>query len=248
MKRSNYLLKIENPCPESWAEMSPTDSGRFCANCAKNVIDFTSLSDDQVLAILKKSSGNLCGRLEESQMNRFLVSNAEPSNKGRLFRLLTGLFLFSAAGSKAQQLIVREPMAMVEPPTQQEKFLKEAKASPHYSQQNWISGRVISAENKAPVVNAFVHPMAMGKSYLAATDDDGYFKLLVPDSAATREIRYMVIHPQSGDTTFRATIETFPSIIELSSFPRKSQKVISGGGLTIVKRKWWQFWKKKYCK
>ncbi|MPR32488.1 hypothetical protein [Salmonirosea aquatica] len=248
MKRSNYLLKIASPCAESWDKMRPTDSGRFCAACGKNVIDFTQLSDDQVLAIIEKSSGNLCGRLEESQMNRYLVSKAEPSNKARFFRLLASLFLLSAAEGKAQELIVREPIAMVEPPTQQEKFLKEAKVSPHYAQKIWISGRVVSAETKAPVFNAFVHPMGRGNKHLATTDEDGYFKLLIPDSATTQEIRYMVIHPQSGDTTFSATVESFPQIIELSSIPQKAQMVISGGGLTIVERKWWQFWKKKYCK
>ncbi len=54
MKRSSYLLKIDNPCSEIGASMSPTDLGRFYANCAKNVTDFTKLSDDQVLAIFKK--------------------------------------------------------------------------------------------------------------------------------------------------------------------------------------------------
>ncbi len=246
MKRSNYLLTIDKPCSESWDEMSPTDSGRFCANCAKNVIDFTSLSDDQVLTIIKKSSGNLCGRLEESQMNRFLVSKAEPSNKARFFQLLTGLFLLSAAESKAQELIVREPMAVVKPPTQREKFLKEAKDSPDYAQKIWISGRVVSAETKAPVVNALLHPRSVNSHSSALTDEDGYFRLLLPDSLATRELEYMVVHPQNGYTVFRATADVFPQIIEFT--PMQSQKTISTGGLTIVERKWWQFWKKKYCK
>lgn len=243
MKRSNYLLKIDAPCAESWAAMLPTDSGRFCENCAKNVIDFTNLSDDQVLAIIKKSSGNLCGRLEEGQMNRYLMSKAEPSNKARFFRLIASLFLLSAGESQAQEMIQREPMAMVKPPTQQEKFLKETKDSPYYAQKIWISGHIISAETKAPVVNAFVH--ARGISPMAFTDENGNFKLLLPDSVATREMRYMVVHPQNGHTIFSSTVDAFPQIIELS--PKEAQKVISGGGLTVVKRKWWQR-RRKDCK
>lgn len=92
MKRSNYLLKIEEPCQESWAGMLPTNSGRFCASCAKNVVDFSKLSDDQVLAILNKSSENSCGRFAKGQLNRYLVGKSEPSGKPGAINFLPEFF------------------------------------------------------------------------------------------------------------------------------------------------------------
>ena len=243
MKRSNYLLKIENPCPESWDAMTPTDSGRFCANCAKNVIDFTDLSDDQVLALVKKSQGSLCGRLEESQMNRYLASETEPSNKARFFRLLAGLFLLSATESQAQELIERKPLALVKAPTEQEKFDKETRDNPHYAQKIWLKGRVISAKTEEPVASAYILPRGSGRT--ALTDKDGYFRILLPDSMAHKENRFIIFHHQVGQVNIITTADKFPEIIELS--PLVAKKVISGGRLTVVKRKWWQR-RRKDCK
>lgn len=243
MKRSNYLLKIEDSCSESWAAMSPTDSGRFCTACAKNVTDFTNLSDDNILAIIKKSSGNLCGRMEENQMNRFLVNKTEPSNKARFFRFVAGLFLLSAAEGKAQEMIMREPMAMVKPPTEQEKFEKEIIDSPHYKLKIWVKGQVISAETKEPVAKAHV---TFGRiNRLALTDEDGYFNFLLPDSLAEKRTFLRVAHHQAGQTSVTTTADEFPQVIELVPFDPAD--VISAGGLTVVKRKWWQR-RKKYCK
>ncbi len=243
MKRSNYLLKIDNPCPEDWAAMSPTDSGRYCANCAKNVIDFTGLSDDQVLAVIKKSSGSLCGRLEEGQMNRYLMRKAEPSNKAWFFRLMAGIFLLSASESKAQEIIVREPMAMVKPPTQQEKFEKMSKASPDYKLKIWVKGQVVSAETKHPVSEAIVSMGRLGRG--AMTDGDGYFKYLLPDSLADKPTSLRIVHPQAGHISLTITASEFPEVIELVPFD--PAKAMVGGRLTVVERKWWQFWKKD-CK
>lgn len=223
--------------------MSPTDAGRFCASCAKNVIDFTGLSDDKILAIIKKSSGNLCGRMEKSQMNRFLVSKTEPSNKARFFRFVAGLLLLSAAEGKAQEMIVREPMAYIQEPTEQEKFLKRTEDSPDYALKLWIKGQVISAETKEPVADAYV---TFGRiNRLAITDEDGYFKFLLPNSLSEKRTFLRIVHHQAGQTSVTTTANEFPQVIELAPF--EPTEVVSVGGLTVVKRKWWQR-RKKYCK
>lgn len=38
-------LSIPTPCGERWENMTPTKKGAFYANCNKEVIDFSSLSD-----------------------------------------------------------------------------------------------------------------------------------------------------------------------------------------------------------
>ena len=48
-------LHIPQPCSASWEQMQPTEKGRHCAACAKQVVDFTSMSDEEVLRYLKKA-------------------------------------------------------------------------------------------------------------------------------------------------------------------------------------------------
>jgi hypothetical protein len=48
-------MTIPQPCDENWGDMTPTEKGRFCASCCKQVIDFTNMSDSQLAAFFRKS-------------------------------------------------------------------------------------------------------------------------------------------------------------------------------------------------
>jgi hypothetical protein len=63
------LLSIPKPCHENWSEMSPREHGAFCQACSKTVIDFTSMSDEEVRNyFLKRSGQKTCGRLRNDQL------------------------------------------------------------------------------------------------------------------------------------------------------------------------------------
>jgi len=68
MKKS-IVIKIPEPCHEDWAKMTATEKGKFCNICTKEVIDFTSKNDEELVKILTKSK-NTCGRVKKSQLNR----------------------------------------------------------------------------------------------------------------------------------------------------------------------------------
>ncbi|HNK29664.1 MAG TPA: hypothetical protein PKG65_12100, partial [Ferruginibacter sp.] len=77
-------LSIPEPCHENWQEMTPTQQGRFCKACAKEVIDFSMMTDTEVLnyfAGLREEK--VCGRALPSQLNRAITYPKEP--KKRLF-------------------------------------------------------------------------------------------------------------------------------------------------------------------
>ena len=66
-----FQLQIPEPCHESWDKMTPVDKGRFCDSCQKAVIDFTGMSDAQLIAYFKKpSTGSICGRFYNDQLER----------------------------------------------------------------------------------------------------------------------------------------------------------------------------------
>lgn len=63
------IIQILNPCHENWEEMTPTEKGRFCTACQKNVIDFTTFSDAEIVAYLSKNQ-NTCGRFYQKQLEK----------------------------------------------------------------------------------------------------------------------------------------------------------------------------------
>jgi len=71
-------ITIPKPCHENWDEMLPAAKGRHCLSCQKTVVDFTSMSDGDILKQLKKAAAHrpgaeLCGRFMPDQLNRQLV-------------------------------------------------------------------------------------------------------------------------------------------------------------------------------
>jgi hypothetical protein len=60
MKKEIYL-HIPQPCHEDWNNMTLVQQGRFCQSCSKKVVDFTSMTDQQILEVLAKAATKTCG-------------------------------------------------------------------------------------------------------------------------------------------------------------------------------------------
>lgn len=69
--RKQIQLNIPNPCHENWEQMKPVEKGRFCDSCKKQVVDFTNMRDEQLVAFFRKrASGSVCGRFKHDQLDR----------------------------------------------------------------------------------------------------------------------------------------------------------------------------------
>jgi hypothetical protein len=67
-------LNIAEPCHEKWQYMSITEQGAYCKSCCKEVIDFSSLTDEEIVDYFEKRIGEkICGRLKNDQLNKPLV-------------------------------------------------------------------------------------------------------------------------------------------------------------------------------
>lgn len=69
-----FQLSIAEPCHENWDKMTSAEKGRFCASCQKQVVDFSGMSDREIVAFFKKpNTGSVCGRFVSDQLNRDIV-------------------------------------------------------------------------------------------------------------------------------------------------------------------------------
>lgn len=69
MKKPHVV--IENPCHEDWQKMTPENQGRFCQFCEKIVVDFTHMSDAEILQYFSKPRAEkTCGRFRVEQVSQ----------------------------------------------------------------------------------------------------------------------------------------------------------------------------------
>lgn len=73
-----FKLNIPEPCHEDWQQMSPTQKGKFCESCQKEVIDFTKLSASEI-AQKTKNATQLCGRFTSTQLKQEYIAASQNS-------------------------------------------------------------------------------------------------------------------------------------------------------------------------
>ncbi|MFB9078577.1 hypothetical protein ACFFLS_15240 [Flavobacterium procerum] len=64
-----YKIAIPEPCHENWDKMTPNENGRFCMNCSKTVVDFTSMLPEEIQHyFIQNQNEKICGRFRKSQL------------------------------------------------------------------------------------------------------------------------------------------------------------------------------------
>ncbi|MNK05440.1 hypothetical protein D3C87_233220 [compost metagenome] len=106
MKAKSIKYSIQNPCDESWNDMTPETNGRFCGSCEKSVVDFTRMPDFSIVSYLEKHKNEkVCGRFTKPQLDRVYQLNqpaSVPVFDLRAIVLGLALTTFSAVHSFAQ--------------------------------------------------------------------------------------------------------------------------------------------------
>lgn len=64
-------ISVERPCHEKWNSFSPTPDGGFCHACSQVVIDFTTMSDKDLIAYLSSKKEKTCGRFRPDQLKNY---------------------------------------------------------------------------------------------------------------------------------------------------------------------------------
>ncbi len=214
-------FSIPQPCAQPWVAMSPTAAGRHCAACATEVVDFTRLSEAEILAFLARQGGRpVCA-------NAFAAQLAPPAPATRWRRwLLAGLTLLgwhpvASCASKPPQ---EPPVAAAAAP---EATGPDAEAA---GQQILIKGQVFDGAGTTPAsqINIYIN----GTTFGTTTDAEGYFTLTLargwaPIAGGKVELKFVGNPFNFKEKTvlldLHATPRPKPLAVHLESIPNRGQ-------------------------
>lgn len=64
---------LTKPCTQQWSEIERENGEHFCSKCEKSIVDLTGKSDEELFHFFQHKTGQVCGRLLSSQLNRNLA-------------------------------------------------------------------------------------------------------------------------------------------------------------------------------
>ena len=117
-----FKIQVPSPCAQPWDEMTPEAGGRHCAACAQTVVDFTHMTDAQLLEALRKTTSD-CGRFRANQLNRAIaIPPAERRfSLARFYKVAASLLLVFSAGKATAQTKRAAPVHLTESDTTKQK-------------------------------------------------------------------------------------------------------------------------------
>lgn len=165
-KQKSLIINIPESCNEAWNEMRPENDGRFCLSCQKKVIDFSLMSDSEILQTLSTAGKSCCGRFETTQLDRIITARVQPSVPVLPAALLVTLLgttapetgnarqVVNVAASVIDALDIRVPIC--------------------------IDGRIIDAATGDALTGVTI--ALKGSSIGITSDQTGYFRVNIPDA------------------------------------------------------------------
>ncbi len=98
------LVEMPKPCTEDWAKMTPNERGRHCEKCQITLIDFTKMSDQEVIDFIAKDKGQSpCGTFRPDQV--VPLKPARRSSWGKWAAVLVGIGALLGACKKQPQKV-----------------------------------------------------------------------------------------------------------------------------------------------
>ena len=97
LMKKTITLSVPKPCNESWDQFTNTVTGRHCATCATEVLDFSQMTTQELIDFLKQGNHNVCGRFRKDQMTSYPI--LEETNAYGTPWLKAGLVSMILAGS-----------------------------------------------------------------------------------------------------------------------------------------------------
>jgi len=240
----SYQLSIENPCQKKdWNTMLPQEQGKFCTLCAKNVVDFSTWKDEEIIAFLHAAKTPICGRLSQMQMAREITSTSHKAAQSKFWDKIVATWLLLAAATNSAEAKEKPKEKVQLLDWKQQNISKQdlpKNSPPKDSTKNIIRGKVIDefSGEPAPLATVYVKDSRLKTQ----TDSLGIFELHIPDTYKKKEIILVV---PSG-------VNRKETVIKRKKLPLNSLILTKGewalGEIQVITRppkKWWQLWRRR---
>lgn len=171
---AKYLhIQVNNPCTENWDNMHPVAGGNYCDSCKKTVVDFTGMTDNQLLEYFKKPGAASCGRFSNDQLEQPLLVPQKKLNWLKyVWQVSLPALLFAYRG-QAQSSINKNQHATEIGPTQHKPVVSTLS-------ELMVNGKVTGLNGEAI---PFASVMIEGGNEGAAADSNGIFNVKVNSSS-----------------------------------------------------------------
>lgn len=217
-----YTIKIPEPCGEKWETMTPTEKGRYCDVCKKEIFDFTRITNLELIRKLDNNE-NVCARYKASQLNVDLYSrkNSRIKMAGMLVSLSTAMALSSPAYAQQDSTQTNTEQTIQAPGNSEEKA--------NYTKPDTliVHGRIESQQEPVP----FVTVLQKGSKNSTVSDEAGKFELFIQTKTADEKI--ILVFQMVGMETKEVVLDRRKTDLEIEL---ESSAVLLGE-VVIVKEK-----------
>lgn len=201
-------ISIPQPCRQSWREMDVNGDNRYCTNCSKNVIDFTRMTNQEILAYLSVND-RVCGRFQQHQLGSFeAITDPAAKPLGRWKRLVVASSLLGTLlllRADAQNKITDKPdTAYSDSSAWGDHYTMGKVRVPARGMYRIITGSTVD-QNNLPMQGASVGMFEEG--IIMQTDSKGNFKLRIPVSAKQFDVKYIGFETQTVTVTAKSSYQ-----------------------------------------
>ncbi len=224
------MIKIDSPCLEDWDKMTTSKDGKFCNHCKENVINFTGLSDKEIVRIIDSRKGNLCGRFDIDQLGREIAIPPKESNSSFFAKAAAALLLFTTskeAKGQSNNAVNGTSIYSDKIKNKNAEFINNNPVE--------ISGTVFDASTNKPLSNVRIvitSPLGLAVTKTDyKTDEDGGFAIPLNDSSEKRTITLVFACIDHEDRIVNVNREDFNTNINVYLSPSLQEIVIATNGL-----------------
>lgn len=236
-----FKLNIQNPCHEAWEGFKPTPEGGFCASCQKNVIDFSAMTESQLVAYfrdLPTENQDLCGRFRKDQLQKdYRIEEWFPtfSISDKIIHYEIPISQFRDSKTKISLPLIRR-MKIVRNMTVA--ILTVAMIEQGCGQQKQLSGQVVDASDGSPLPGVSI--VIKGTKKGVASDANGRYQLSVNEqdtlvfSSVGFECKTLIAKGISPILDMKMQAEMMGEVVVVG-YHTKGKMDLTGGGISICR-------------
>jgi len=208
--KNNYTVHIPTPCHENWDAMAPVEQGRFCQSCAKQVVDFSMMTDQEVLNYFSKATGSTCGRFNNDQLQRPLQpTKIEKKKAWWVAAMMPLLMLVEKAGAQKKNSQCAKPNIISQRTAGEAVFMGKVLA-PGIKPVRTVTGYIIDTLGK-PVPYATIK---FNNRYKTNADSVGAFTLAGVLNDAANDIEVSCIGYKTQNVALIDTTDSYEIVLQ----------------------------------